>query len=63
MVAVSALLKAGILLTPVGQRLFQLADISPRRVGLAALIGLVPVTLLELGKVARRRSRQGQDAG
>jgi Ca2+-transporting ATPase len=62
-VAVSALLQAGILLTPVGQRLFQLADISPPGVGLAALIGLVPVTLLELGKVVRRLSRQGQNAG
>jgi Ca2+-transporting ATPase len=56
-IAVSALLQAGILLTPVGQRLFQLADLSRGAVGIAALIGLVPITLLELGKLVRRLGR------
>jgi P-type Ca2+ transporter type 2C len=56
-VAVSALLQAGILLTSVGQRLFQIAAVSRGAVGIAALLGLIPVTLLEVGKLARRLIR------
>ena len=56
-VALSALLQAGILLTAVGQRLFQIAAVSPGAVGIAALLGLVPITLLELGKLVHRLSR------
>ena len=56
-IALSALLQVAILLTSVGRRLFQLAEVSPGAVGIAALCGLVPVTLLEIGKVARRLVR------
>jgi len=53
-VALSAVLQVGIVMTSVGRRLFQLAEVSPGAVGAAALCGLVPITLLELGKIARR---------
>jgi Ca2+-transporting ATPase len=53
-IVLSAVLQLGILLTPVGRRLFQLAELSPGAVGLAALCGLAPVTLLEMTKVVRR---------
>ncbi len=56
-IALSAVLQVAILLTSAGRRLFQLAEVSPGAVGIAALCGLVPVTLLELGKVARRLVR------
>jgi P-type Ca2+ transporter type 2C len=57
-VAVSAALQAGILLTSSGRRLFQLADLPIQTVGVAALWGLVPVSLLELVKLIRRVGRQ-----
>jgi P-type Ca2+ transporter type 2C len=53
-IALSAVLQLGILLTSVGRRLFQLAEVSPGAVGVAAFCGLVPVTLLEVAKLARR---------
>jgi len=53
-IALSAVLQVGILLSSVGRRLFQLAEVSPGAVGIAALCGLLPVTLLELGKIVRR---------
>ena len=56
-IALSALLQVAILLTSVGRRLFQLAEVSPGAVGIAALCGLVPITLLEIGKLVRRLVR------
>ncbi len=54
-VSISALLQIGIHHVPFTQRLFDIGDISLRDCILSALAGLVPVTILEVSKLVRRR--------
>jgi Ca2+-transporting ATPase len=51
---VSVGLQVGLLLVPAARRLFQLASVSLADGASALLVGLVPVTLIELAKLARR---------
>jgi Ca2+-transporting ATPase len=57
-VALSALLQVGLLAVPAAQRLFQLAELSLADGARTVLWGLVPVSLFELGKLARRAQRR-----
>ncbi len=53
-IAVSVLLQLGLHHIPWTQELFGLGPLSPTECGAALLIGLVPVTVLELAKLVRR---------
>jgi P-type Ca2+ transporter type 2C len=53
-VLVSFLMQLGLHHTPVTQRLFELGSLSGADCALSVLVGLVPVTLLELWKILRR---------
>ena len=57
-VALSTVAQASIMLTSVGRRLFQIADLSPGSLGIAALCALAPITFLEVAKLARRFGRR-----
>ncbi len=61
-VALSTVAQLGILLTSVGRRLFQIADLSLGSLGIAALCGFAPITLLEVAKLARRLGRRHRRA-
>ena len=54
-IAVSVLLQLGLHHIPAAQALFSIAPISLAECGIALLLGLVPVTVLELAKLVRRR--------
>jgi Ca2+-transporting ATPase len=54
-VALSAALQIAILYTPAAAALFGVVPLSLSLLALAVLLGLVPVTLVELSKLARRR--------
>ena len=53
-VGVSVVVQIAIHHTPVTERLFQIAAPSAFETGVALLAGLIPVTLIELGKLVRR---------
>ena len=53
-VVISAIGQVGIHHIPAMQALFQLGDLSVADCGLSVLVGLIPVTVLELTKLARR---------
>jgi P-type Ca2+ transporter type 2C len=57
-VIVSVLVQIGIHHTPALERLFQITDLSVRDCALTLLLGLIPVTALELGKLIRRAARR-----
>jgi len=50
----TGLLQIALLEWAPARELFRLAPLSARQVGLAVLLGLIPVTLLEVGKLVRR---------
>jgi Ca2+-transporting ATPase len=54
-VGLSVAAQCALLAIPATQRLFELGTPSPGHVGLALGLGLVPVTVLELVKLVRRR--------
>ena len=56
-VALSFLVQMGIHHIPATQALFQIGDLPLVDCGLSVLVGLAPVTLLEISKVLRRRTR------
>jgi Ca2+-transporting ATPase len=53
-VAVSLAAQLAILFIPATQALFTIGDLSPGHTAVAVALGLVPVTLLEVGKLVRR---------
>ncbi len=56
-VAVSVLVQLGIHHIPATQRLFQIGSLSMSDCALGLLVGLIPVTVIELSKLARRAFR------
>jgi Ca2+-transporting ATPase len=57
-VVVSVLVQIGIHHIPALERLFQIVDLSLQDCALTLMLGLIPVTVLELAKLARRWTRQ-----
>ena len=51
----SVLLQLALLHAPPATRLFHLAPLSPVLHGVTLLVGLIPVSVVELAKLARRR--------
>jgi hypothetical protein len=64
-VVASVLLQVVILLVPWTRSLLHLAPVTADDVRMALLLGLVPVTIVELGKLARRgvRALRGRGRG
>jgi len=56
-VALSGLLQVGLTIVPPARALFHLAALAPGRALIPLVAGLVPVTFLELSKLARRAAR------
>jgi Ca2+-transporting ATPase len=61
-VAATVALQLAIHHTPFAQRLFQISTLSMADCGLSLLLGLVPVTLIEVGKLVRRARRRRSSA-
>jgi hypothetical protein len=57
-VVVTALLQLGLLALPLTQRLFGLGPFSWRVLGLSAAAGLLPLAVVEVGKLVRRVTRR-----
>jgi Ca2+-transporting ATPase len=56
-IAISAVLQIALMQIPATQRLFKIGDVPTGDSLLPILVGLVPLTLLELAKLVRRRRR------